>query len=233
VAQRDLPRNFHSDEYGGVYAPGPLLLLPAYTLLPFIRSPVGIQLVNPAKVIRRVVGLIVLPFIAEVLWVGFTQKRLPDSMGHISLVAFALAYLIASLVVFARRWYGQHHGAELHSGEAGYSWLVWRTTVPVGACEQVIVPLIAGVLGYAIAHTFSIELGWWLMAAGVSLLIMARWEYRRVWSQHQATVDDLIRAKSYEDRMTRHESMQGGASPASASGPIFADLSDDDAPSRR
>jgi uncharacterized membrane protein YhaH (DUF805 family) len=214
VNKRHLPRNFHSHEYGGVVAPLHWLLLPAYTVLPFIRSPLGMQLVHPRNtVVIRVVALIFLPLIIEAVYVGFTQARLPENMGHIPLIYFALAYLAVTLVLFARRWHGQRHGEELHSGEAGYSWLAWYSTLPVALCEQLIVPLAVGALGYVVAHTFSVELGWWLMAAGVSLFIMARWEYRRIWSQHQATVDDIVRASPDE--------------------PIFADLGDDDPPPKR
>ncbi len=227
MTKRDLPRNFHSDEYGGIYAPAPILLLPAYTMLPFIRSPLGIQLVNPWTALRRFLGLTILPLIAEFLWVGFTNKRLPGNMGHIPLIYFALTYMVFAFGIFARRWYGQRHGEEVHSGEAGYSWLVKLTALPIGLCEQVVVPLAVGFIGYLIDHTFSVELGWWLMAAGLSLFIMARWEYRRLWSQHQATVDDLIRAKTYEERLSGHESKQGTSSQESGHGPAFADLGDD------
>jgi hypothetical protein len=234
VTKRSLPRNFHSHEYGGVIAPPAWVLIPAYSLLPFIRHPLGLYIVHPRVVVIRVVALIFLPLIIEVFYVGFTQARLPENMGHIPLIYFAVAYLAVSMVVFARRWQGQRRGEELHSGEAGYSWLAWHTSLPVGLCEQLIVPLAVGLLGYLIAHTFSIELGWWLMATGVSLFIMARWEYHRLWSQHQATVDDLVRAKTYEERMSSHEAGQGAASQASTDGPVFADLGDDDpAPGKR
>jgi hypothetical protein len=232
MAERDLPRNFHSDEYGGVSAPLPWVLLPAYTVLPFLRSPIGLQLVHPWTVIRRTLGLILAAWLLGTFLPAFTPPAQRKDMGETLLVGFTLAYLMVALVIFARRWQGQRKGEEMHSGEAGYSWLVQRTKLPVFLSEQVIVPLAIGALGYLLAHTISVELGWWLMAAGVSLFIMARWESRRVWSQHQATVDDLIRAKTYEDRMERHETQTGSAH-ASPDTPVFADLGDDAAPSRR
>jgi len=230
----NLPRNFHSDEYGGVSAPAPWVLLPAYTVLPFLRSPIGLQLVHPWTVIRRTLGLIILPVIVVGIVNGFrSPQRNISHSGHIFLSLFALAYFAVALVIFVRRWRGQRKGEEMHSGEAGYSWLVQRTTLPAPLCEQVVVPLATGALGYLIARTLSFELGWWLVAAGVSLFIMARWESRRLWSQHQATVDDLIRAKTYEDRMERHEA-GGRASPSKGSDePVFADLGDDGAPTTK
>jgi hypothetical protein len=40
-------RLVESHEYGSVAPPHRLLILPAYTLLPFLRSPLGRQMVNP------------------------------------------------------------------------------------------------------------------------------------------------------------------------------------------
>jgi hypothetical protein len=56
-------------------------------------------------------------------------------------ICFAPAYLVISLAIFARRWFGQRRSEEMHTGEAGYSWLVWKTSLPVPLCEQVLVPL--------------------------------------------------------------------------------------------
>ncbi len=230
---RNLPRNFHSDEYGGVSAPMPWVLLPAYTVLPFLRSPVGLQLVHPWTAIRRTLGLIVLPVIVIGIVNAFRPPQRHFDTGHIWLSLFALSYLAVALITFVRRWRGQRRGEEMHSGEAGYSWLVQRTALPVALCEQVIVPPAVGALGYLIARTFSFELGWWLVAASVSLFIMARWESRRLWSQHQAVVDDLIRAKTYEDRMERHEAGARASSSMGTDEPVFADLGDDGAPTSK
>lgn len=224
MATRELPRNFHSDEYGGVSAPAGWVLMPAYTILPFIRSPIGLQLVHPWTVIRRTVRLILAAVIIAALASAFSSPHARKDVGIVPLVAFALAYCVVSLAIFARRWRGQRRGEEMHSTEAGYSLLARRSTLPVSLVEQLIIPSLAIGLGYLTAHTFSVEFGWWLILSGVSLFIMARWENRRLWSQHQATVDDLIRAKTYEDSMSRHETRQAG--PAGDE-PSFADLGDD------
>jgi uncharacterized membrane protein len=228
MTARNLPRNHHGADPSGVVAPLPIFLLPAYTVLPFIRSPLGIGLVNPWNVIRRTLGLIILVPILEAILDIFVPSRASRDMGHVWLSIFALSYLVVSLVILARRWQGQRNGEEVHSAETGYSWLALRTKLPVGICEQLIVPLAIGILGYLIDHTFSVELGWWLMAAGVSLFILARWESRSFWAQHQGTVDDLIHAKSFEKRMERHETKQSGVTAGTPQdGPVFADLGDD------
>ena len=220
---RDLPPNFHSHEYGGTDAPAPILLMPAYTVLPFIRSPLGYEIVHIMPAIRRTLGLIILPVIAEFLWVGFTNKRLPENMGHGYLVDFALAYLVADIVIFGRRWMGQRKGEKLHSAEAGYSWLAWYTPLPVALCELVAAPGALLLIGEVFHRTVSIELGWWFRFAGASLFLMGWWEHRRIWSQHRATTDDLVRAKAFDARVD-HAGVHQGPSPTAAEGTDFADL---------
>ena len=142
--------------------------------------------------------------------------------GFPYLSLFALTYLVLSLAIFARRWWGQRHGEEIHSSEAGYSWLARYSHLPVPVCELAIVPFAVFALGYVLAHTVTLELGWWLMACGASLCLMALWEHRRVWSQHRATVDDVVRAKVFEARVDRaapQTSPVGGKDE-----PDFADL---------
>jgi len=219
---RVLPVNFHSDEYGGVSAPPSWLTLPGYTVLPILRGPIGINHVHPWKVLIRTLGLIFLPALLMAFINAFIPPANRTSTGHDALTLFALAYMVISLVIFSRRWLGQRRGEKMHSAEAGYSWLAQRTTLPVVLCEQVIVPVMVAALGYVVAHTFSFELGWWLVAAGISLFIIARWEYRRVWAQHQSTVDDLIRARAYEERVDRQEAQRANPYQATADA-IYAD----------
>jgi hypothetical protein len=225
---RALQPNFHSHEYGGVDAPPRLLLRPAYIMLPFIRAPVGFEHVRPMSVIMMTGWLILGPGILEFIYVGFTRAKLPDDLGYIYLFYFALAYCALALAVFVRRAIGQRWREEIHTAEAGYSWLAWMTPLPVWLCEIVLVPAAVGVAGYFIQHSaFSYELGWWLMLTALSLMLMAVWESKRRWSQHRATVDDVIRAKTFEARVSGHEAQgQGGAVPgADAAGkPDIAEL---------
>ena len=223
IERRTLPPNLHSQEYGGIAAPHWLVLLPAYTVLPFLRAPLGYDLVRPLPAIRRTAWLIVLPFALEAVWVGFTRAQWPDA-GFPYLSAFALIYLATSLGIFAWRWRGQGKGGELHSGDAGYSWLTWYTALPVALCEAVIVPAVLFLLGYAIRHLVSMELGWWLMIAAVSLCAMACWEYLRSRSQQRATTDDLVRAKAFGARVDQAVPSSGTQPQTAKDGPDFADL---------
>ena len=220
VTRRTLPPNLHSHEYGGIQAPPHLMLLPAYTVLPFLRAPLGYDLVRPGMAVIRTGALIILPAIVEFMWVGITKRPIVSSrVPYLSL--FALAYLVLSVIVFARRWLGQRRGEELHSGEAGHSWLARYTRLPIPLCELIITPMLVAGAGYLMAGNVSNELGWWLEAAGASLFVMALWEYRRTWSQRRATMDDVVRAKAFEARVDR-------VTPAAATprqdGPDFADL---------
>ncbi len=220
--RRTLPPNLHSHEYGGIQVPHHLIMLPAYTVLPFLRAPIGYDLVRPAAAIMRAIALIVFPVLAEGLWVGFTQRPIPPTrLPYLSL--FALAYLAASLAIFARRWIGQRRGEELHSGEAGYSWLARLTPVPVWLCELIIVPALVTGAGYLLVGNVSNELGWWLEAAGTSLFVMTLWEYKRTWSQRRAAVDDVVRGKAFEARVDQ-QGTRAGRPQRDKGGPDFADL---------
>ena len=145
----------------------------------------------------------------------------PSRLPYLSL--FAIAYLAASLAIFARRWIGQRRGEELHSGEAGYSWLSRLTPVPVWLCELIIVPALVIGAGYLLVGNVSNELGWWLEAAGTSLFVMTLWEYRRTWSQRRAAVDDTVRAKAFEERIDQ-TTARAGRPQQNKDGPEFADL---------
>jgi hypothetical protein len=229
---RNLPPNFHSNEYGGIAPPHWMVFLPAYTVLPFVRSPLGYDMVRLTPAIKRTLGLIIFPPLVEAIWVAFTNRQLPANIGHTYLTAFALAYLILSLAIFVRRWLGQRRGDELHSGEAGYSWLAWYSNLPVPPCEIIVVPAVVTGVGYLLINGPSRELGWWLEAAGTSLFLMALWEYRRTWSQRRATVDDVVRAKVFEERVDHATSGQSQSGPRQERRrepePEFADLHEED-----
>jgi len=133
---------------------------------------------------------------------------------------------VVALAVCLRRVVGQRRGEEIHTSEAGYSWLVWLTPLPVSLCEIVLVPAAVGIAGYYVSGSFSFELGWWLMLTALAPMLMAVWESKRRWSQKRATVDDMIRAKTFEARVSSQEAqMQRGASPsADADKPDVAEL---------
>ena len=213
---RRLPHNFHAQEHGSVESPPRWAFVPARTVLPFLRTPLGYDMVHPGKAITTAFMLIVLPLVFWFLYVGLTRRPPPDNIGHVWLAGFAAASLVISCIIFARRFIGQRRGEEIHTSEAGYSWLTWRTRLPVPLCELIIIPLGLGVLGWVIKDTFSLDLGWWLVVCAVSYLIMARWESRRRLSQTRATVDDMIRARTFEERLDGHERQAKGARTANA-----------------
>jgi hypothetical protein len=208
---RRLPPNFHTHEHGAVEPPPRWAFMPARTVLPFLRTPLGYDMAHPRTAFWNAFMLVVLPLVFWFLYVGLSRRQPPDNIGHVWLAGFAIASLVVSCVIFARRFIGQRRGEEIHTAEAGYSWLAWRTSLPVPLCELLIIPLGLGVAGWVIKDTFSLDLGWWLVVCAVSYLIMARWEYRRLLSQTRATVDDMIRAQTFEERLDGHERQARGA----------------------
>jgi hypothetical protein len=201
--RRDLPGNFY--EHGGPPAPWWPLVWPAETVLPFIRSPLGFDIVYPKPRFVQAVMLFMLPPLAAFLYVGF-GGHVPPNLGLTYLTLyFAPASLILSLLIFVRRCWGQRRSEEVHSGECGWSWVTRFTNLPLALCEQILTPAAVFLAGYAIAHSFSVALGYWLEISGVSLFILARWEHRRLWHHRRMPVDDMLHAKGYESRIERYE----------------------------
>jgi hypothetical protein len=212
---RHLPANFHTHEHGAVRPPVWWVLVPSRTVLPFLRTPLGYDMVHPRRVIGAAIMLIVWPLVFWFLYVGLTKRHPPENIGHVWLVGFAAASVLLSGVIFVRRAIGQGRGEQIHTAEAGYSVLTWRTGLPVPLIEQILIPLALAGAGWLIKDSFSLELGWWLVACGLSYFLMARWEHRRRWSQTRATVDDMIRAHTFEERLDEHERQTKGARPGS------------------
>jgi hypothetical protein len=213
-------------EHGGLLPPAWYVLAPAYTLLPFIRTPLGWHVVHPASTITAALALAFAPFLIWFVLAAFVSGPIPD-MGHEAMMVFAGVYFALGVVIWIRRWRGQGCGAEVHSAEAGYSWLAWYSPAwfPVPLIEIVIVPLL--VFGLACGLLFlSFELWFWFTAAALSLLMMAQWEWRHRLAQARARIDDTVRAGVYEEQLDRHEKAKArtrksaGAQP----GPDFADL---------
>jgi hypothetical protein len=221
---RSLPPNFHTQEYGGAYQPPKLLWRPAYSLLPFLRAPVGYEIVRPFPVIIMTGWLIFGPPMIEFVYVGSMRARLPDNLGHEAMMEFAVLYCVLALGIFVRRLIGQRRREQVHSSEAGYSWLAWLTPLPVWLCEQILVPAAVVGAGYAISNSFSYELGLWLILSGISLFFVAHWESRRRWSQQRATVDDMIRAQMFEAQVNREEPQPAGRTSPEADKPDIAEL---------
>lgn len=194
-----LPRNFHSFEYGSGKAPGRPVLFPAYTLLPFLRDPLGYDILKPTTAIARTLLLLLIGYLAQFV----VPQAEPDDFTL--LAWFALAYLALTLVRFFRRWRGQGRGEDIHTAEAGYSFLARLLPLPVALTEILILPALIALLGDELWDSGECELGGWLMLAGASLCRMGHWEYRRRWSQARALTDDVLRAESYGERMQARE----------------------------
>jgi hypothetical protein len=78
-------------------------------------------------------------------------------------------------------------------------------SLPVALSEQVLTPAAVFLLGYAVKLSFSTALGWWLMACGISLFILARFEYRRFWHNQRIVTDAMLHGKRDEERIKRYE----------------------------
>jgi hypothetical protein len=197
-AMRTLPANIHQMEHGGRKPPPGLLLAPALVALPLIRWPLGYETVQPIKTLLL---RLMVAFLAFLLSRFYPQAQ----MGWEWLTAYlALSYVVAC-VMFAQRNIGQKRGEEVHTTEAGWSHLAWRTNLPVWLCEQVLVPLAVAAAGYVVAQSLSWELGWWLVATGASLFVLARWESAKRWQLTRTTVDKMLQAQLLGQRVEQHE----------------------------
>jgi hypothetical protein len=207
---RKLPLNIHSSEYGGIHPlPFWFLYTPAYTVICFLRAPLGYEMCRPIDAIRHGVVLIFSSELLSALWVSAHARPLPDSVGLRFIWYFTAAHFVISCVIFARRSWGQRHGEQVHTCSAGHFFLTRHTRLPVFLSEVVIMPGGVFVLGYWIYHYASIALGAWLICASISLLLMSAWETARYWSQIRATADDFIWANDYEERTRTHENLSG------------------------
>ena len=197
-ALRQLPANIWQHEHGA-HRPLPgLLLVPARVALPLIRWPVGYELCRPFRALCLRLILMVLVY----FFMGFYP---PAVRGWLLFPAYLTVSLLAEFSVFAQRVIGQQRGEEIHTTEAGWSHLTWRTGWPVFLCEQVIVPASIAGTGYVVAQAWSFTLGWWLVLTGASLGILARWESARRWKLTRSTVDQMLQAQLFGSRVEQHE----------------------------
>src|SRR5271154_6805519 len=112
---RRLPPNYHSLEYGGVPPPTPIWLWPGYMMLPFIRAPLGYQMISPIRIAWFAFGLYCCQFLADRWW--------NDGETSVYLQTFNVFYVIVAFARWLPRWEHQGRYGEPHTTEAGYSWL--------------------------------------------------------------------------------------------------------------
>jgi hypothetical protein len=193
---RTLAPNFPMPEHGLPFLQE-LLLVPGASILPFTNSPLGYDVVHPLASLWLALRMAVLPLVAEFLYVGVTARPLPPNIGHIPLLAFVALYVALSLAIFACRMWGEKSD-KVHSASHGYSWLVYWTNLPVPLCEVVLVPAAVVALGWQLGG-LSLELSWWLQAAGMSMAVRACWEWRNRRRQYRVARDELLRAERYSE----------------------------------
>jgi hypothetical protein len=206
---RQLPANYHGIEYGGITPPSEVLLWPAYSALPFLRQPLGYEIVNPLKALLRAAQILI-PWTIIDLWSG----RPPNE--------WLFKYFLVSMMLTAAFWLWrfilQGRPGQPHTTEAGYSWLTWILPVPPWLMEIFAVPGAIGWVGWTVwtgNGRYDQEFGLWLMFVGASLAIMAIWEYRRFAAQQRAINDDMVRAGVYSARV---DATWHGASPNPGAG---------------
>jgi hypothetical protein len=207
---RSLPPNIHEQHSAAVTPPPVALLQPAWSVLPLIRSPLGYDFVYPAKAIFMALMLAIGGFLIA----AFYPPARDGAVGFFTFVALSFA---ASLAAFFKRARGQRKGEEVHTQEAGYSFVTRQWPfLPPALCEQLLTPALLGLVGCFLAIVplawddgttapLSPMLGWWLMLSALSYLLMARWEYRMKWAQTREPVNQMIRAKLFEARLDTHE----------------------------
>lgn len=185
--------------------PSSMLMAPAMTLLPFLRRSVGEEIVHPRRVILWSVLLAIgVPCLGTV-WCGIATKPPPN---FAPLILFALAYFITGAATWLIRRQGLARGQAVHSFDLGQSWVAARLPYPRPVSEIFVIPVAVMSVGYAATYGFLATLGWWLVIAGASLLMLAQWEYRIRRARYRAMVDDVIAAESAQANVRTHE--EGG-----------------------
>lgn len=220
-----LPRNIHAHEHGAGPMPAWGLLLPAYTVLPLIRRPLGYATVQP---LHLLVSLLLVAAVAFVLSAIYP----PASFGAEWFFAFLAASFLAGCIVFTQRAIGQRRGEEIHSREVGYSFLTLRSDLPVPLCEILLVPLALGVVGWMLAHSLSGLLGGWLVICALSYLRMSTWEHGSRLARSRSVADDMVQAQTFSQRVQTHERRARTARPHSTTAgdgdvPDMAEVAED------
>ncbi len=201
---RELRENFHTHDHGTAHMPPSWMLFPAYTVLPFLRRPLGYAIIYPWHFLVSLgmvafVGFMLVPFIPAA------------ALGPLWLTWFACASFALSCVIFAARLIGRRRGERLHTHNAGYSHLTLETKLPVWLCEQVLIPLLLGGVGWILAHRLSYELGWWLILCGFSYCLMSNWEGHKRAALDRQIINDMARGQVFGDRVDANQTGTTGS----------------------
>jgi hypothetical protein len=220
---RSLPPNIHEHQHGNSPPPPGWMFKPADDVLPLLRWPLGYDIAHPAKALPLALLLGIFGFLLTLFYA-------PARIGADWFFGFVALSFLASLAAFCRRAIGQRRGEEIHTQEAGYSFITRALRfVPPAFSEQILTPAALAWAGWVMAHAplvywgvyqgrtyyepVSVMLGWWLFISAFSYLGMARWEYRMRWAQTREIGNQTIRAKTFEQRLDTQE-RQAASRPA-------------------
>ena len=184
--QRELPNYHGPDPRGGAPVLHGWDVLPALTVLPWLRYPVGNKIARP---VNAIINAAFLTFITPLIW-GFIYRdeyRQPSGIGLPWLMAFAWGSAALCLAVWAWRVLRLMQSARkgggsrvkpVHQMEAGYSWLARWTPLPLWLTEVFLIPGAFLAAGWRFFIGPSMDLGLWLAVVGFSLALLGFAELR-------------------------------------------------------
>jgi hypothetical protein len=172
------------------------------TLLPFLRSGLGEAVVTPAKIIIMAALLVIVAPCVVAVWCGMASWPVPNFWP---LVLFGMAYFATASAVWWKRYHGLRQGEDIHSYDYGVSRVAGRLPYSEPVSEIIVIPVAVMSTGYFATYTFLASLGYWLIIAGVSLFILARWEYRLDRARYRTMVDDMIHARTVDANARMYE----------------------------
>jgi len=187
--------NAHLHQYAGDMPAPSLVFLCAFSviILPFVRYPLGRQILRPGHAIPRTAVMLTLPLMLDVIP---AIHRIPAyRFGYWHLVVFALLSLGLYLTRYLWCIFG-NESSNVHSTECGYSFLVYTTSWPIFLTEMIMMPGAFVAAGYVIAQSMSLALGWWIMASGASLCLLAAYEAARRYEARRGAADGMIQAQT-------------------------------------
>lgn len=183
------------------------LLLPALMLLPFVRRGIGEYALRPELVITMAAAVgVVVPFLC-VFGYSVSQAHEP---GFLALTLFSAAYLVIGLATWSKRRIALTGGEPVAAYDLGTSWLAEMLPFPPPLTEIVILPALVIGFGNLLTHTFLVVLGYWLMASGASLALLAWWEARHRRLNLRHAVDDVLYGRASQANARRAQQAAGG-----------------------
>ncbi len=191
AADKRLPNYHGQDPRGGKPVYHGWDVLPALTVLPWLRYPVGNKVAKP---LNAIINAAFLTFATPFIWAFIFRDdawNYPRNIGLPWLMAFAWGCAAVCFAVWAWRVFrlmqsgreqqagGQHRVKPVHQMEAGYSWAArLLTPLPLWLTELFLVPAAFIWAGWCFLHGPSLDLGLWLFVVGFSLAVLGFTELR-------------------------------------------------------